>query len=62
MLFFDVPIGCVPLSPCHFPRDVLVIDEVEKVAIKIFKEVIKHCKKEMDEDVWIGMKSRYLPI
>ncbi|KAF0313675.1 hypothetical protein FJT64_015811 [Amphibalanus amphitrite] len=37
-------------------RDVLVIDDVEKNAIKTFKEVIKHCKKEMDEDVWIGIK------
>ncbi|XP_037074265.1 uncharacterized protein LOC119095521 [Pollicipes pollicipes] len=37
-------------------RDVLIIDQVEKGAIKIFKEVIKHCKKEMDEDVWIGIK------
>ena len=39
-------------------RDVLIIDEVERSAIKVFKEVIKHCKKEMDEDVWIGMKSK----
>lgn len=37
-------------------RDVVLVDAVEKKAIKKLKELIKYCKQELDEFLWIGMK------